>query len=547
LTVGLFAALLVALLVAVRRLVGPEWIYPLDDSYIHLAMARNLVDNQTWGISPGEFGSTSSSPVWTLVVAAAFRAFGAHAFLALVLAAAAALLAIGAATRASGRLGATPRATGWIVSVVVLVSPLAPLAMTGLEHTLHLGLAIVLAGRFTGLVLGEKPRASTWVLIALAVLVRYESLFLVCAAALLLARKRALDRAASIVVPACASVAAFGTFSVLSGGAILPNGVLGKSPCVGLLAGGDPRVALSEVVATVIRTPHLTLGCIAAAIVSALPVRPALRAWLQLSAGAGALHLLAARTGWLYRYEAYLMALLTLGCGAAAVELVTLGRGAVRPRPVLQAASRSLFYALALTSIVAAGFAAKRALGAHLRTPLASRSTFEQPVQVGRFLARFAPGSTVLVHDIGAVAWFSRCRVIDVGGLGTQSIAPTLRALAKTRSPLPADTLEAIARRHGVDLAILGEDPRWFEPWPASWTPLARWRIRDNAANASDTMTFLSIDAAHVDGLSSALEAMTPHLPHRVAVSLVSRSDRAPKVGAEIRPSGAGGERRGLP
>ena len=38
--------------------------YPLDDAYIHLALARNIAENGTWGIEKGVPVFASSSPLY---------------------------------------------------------------------------------------------------------------------------------------------------------------------------------------------------------------------------------------------------------------------------------------------------------------------------------------------------------------------------------------------------------------------------------------------------------------------------------------------------
>jgi hypothetical protein len=38
-----------------------QFIYALDDSYIHLAIAKNLTRYGVWGLTPHEFASSSSS------------------------------------------------------------------------------------------------------------------------------------------------------------------------------------------------------------------------------------------------------------------------------------------------------------------------------------------------------------------------------------------------------------------------------------------------------------------------------------------------------
>src|SRR6266851_2122500 len=45
-----------------------QWhlVYPLDDAYIHMAIAKNLAQHGVWGVTSHEFTSCSSSPLWII-------------------------------------------------------------------------------------------------------------------------------------------------------------------------------------------------------------------------------------------------------------------------------------------------------------------------------------------------------------------------------------------------------------------------------------------------------------------------------------------------
>lgn len=47
-------------------------VYALDDTYIHMAIAKNVVQCHVWGVTPFGFTSTSSSLLWTALLSAIY-------------------------------------------------------------------------------------------------------------------------------------------------------------------------------------------------------------------------------------------------------------------------------------------------------------------------------------------------------------------------------------------------------------------------------------------------------------------------------------------
>src|SRR5580698_6664019 len=50
--------------------------YPLDDTYIYMAMARNIVEHGIWGVTKYGFSGTSSAHLWVIILSSVFRIFG---------------------------------------------------------------------------------------------------------------------------------------------------------------------------------------------------------------------------------------------------------------------------------------------------------------------------------------------------------------------------------------------------------------------------------------------------------------------------------------
>ena len=111
-----------------------EFTYALDDTYIHLAVAKNLATEGTWGINPGTFSPCTSSIAWPILLAllGAAATWGMWIPLALNLLLAALVLWVADSWMEELRVGWMIRA-GVLVGFVLVV-PLGVLAILGLEH-----------------------------------------------------------------------------------------------------------------------------------------------------------------------------------------------------------------------------------------------------------------------------------------------------------------------------------------------------------------------------------------------------------------------------
>ena len=169
--VAVLGLLVPLVMLALARAPGWQISFPLDDAWIHLTFARNLARFGDWSYFPGDpVTSGSTSPLFTLLEAAAFR-FTANEFLiGIGLGLAAHALFLFALARWALRRLAHP---GWAALVVALVAAdgrFGLLAVSGMESSLFLvflALAFaawaeddaLVAGLALGLAMWTRPEA----------------------------------------------------------------------------------------------------------------------------------------------------------------------------------------------------------------------------------------------------------------------------------------------------------------------------------------------------------------------------------------------------
>ena len=490
---------------------GGRFLYPLDDTYITMSIAKSFSQSGVWGVTRHEFNSSSSTPLYVLLLAACDRVTGPNEGWPLLLALVSGVLALIAA---DAWLTALPR---WLrvfglLSVAFLV-PLYILILTGMEHCLHICLSLIFLRRAaTALETGASARALL-LLAPVMVLVRFESLFLIgICAGLFLIRKR-WQFGAGLLFAAAAPLAAYAAVSLAHGWAWLPNTLLLKGS-IGFGRGAYGillALGLRALLTLATRAPHLlalvlSLAAAFAATRKAAPVWDRRRIATVITLLAILAHLQYARIGWVYRYEGYLIAIAICSLFAA-IPLLRFREG-----PPM------LFLAACELALV---FLAARTWSATADIRRASFNIYEQQYQMARFVNRYYPEAAIAANDIGWISYASDIRLFDLTGLANWDVFQAKRAGRYTTAIIDRE-----ARRRGVAIAIVYDS--WFSntstadfggpPLPADWVRAARWRVVDNLFLGDSTVSFYAVRPSEIEALRTALESYAPSLPPSVTV-----------------------------
>ena len=460
--VGFYLLLCVCLFFSIRERNRGQFLYALDDPYIHLALSDGIAHGH-YGVNPGEFASPSSSVLWPYLLAPLSRWSRAPlAPLALNILAGIgfAWLAGVAVARWPTPPGVHPGSAGerWrrILSVIALlfIGNLAGLTFIGMEHTLQVLLAA--SGAWAIVACLEDRPVPLWCLLAVAVgpSVRYENLGISLAVAIALAGRRQMGRAAVLMGVSVLPLLAFSAYLHHLGLPWVPTSILIKSRVQNALGVQQPPwMLIVNNLAELFLVPERILVLILLLTLAILAGRERNRAHRYALAGSAialGLHLLVGRFGWFYRYEVYIVAFGTLVVLHAVQE---------RCRGLLG------WYVLGLLGCCFPYVQAARDV------VLCANQVYRQQFQTRRFMNDFYTGN-VAVNDLGLVSYNHRpgMYVLDLWGLAS--------AEAAQQQHRTTAWMGDIVRAHHVGLVVIY--PLWFPPPPPDWTLLGELCLSDS-------------------------------------------------------------------
>jgi arabinofuranosyltransferase len=400
---------------------APGWriSFPLDDAWIHLNFARNLARFGDWSYFPGDpVTSGSTSPLFTLLEAAAFRLTANEYLIGIGLGLAAHALFLLALARWALRRLAHP---GWAALVVALVATdgrFGLLAVSGMETSLFLAflaLAFAAWAEDDALVAGLALGLATWT--------RPEAVILAGIFALdsLLGWRRP-RRVLRGLAAYAAIVVAYLVFNRLTGPAFVPNTMASKVAYYG--GRGLAQFPANDL------GPTFRGGWLLLVPLALVSVWGEVRRWLTRKRDWAR-----AELGWAialplayalvlpfsHRFNRYLVPALPAYAIVAVIGL----------RVVLErwtrgwAGARALMVAVCGLLLTVQVLLLAGDLGEYRRL---ARYHLQRHVKAGRWLAAHTPKDAVVAtHDIGAIAFYSQRRIVDMMGLVTPEVVPHIR------------------------------------------------------------------------------------------------------------------------
>jgi len=474
---------LLILLVLVGLKTDWQFVYTLDDPYIHLALAKGI-SGFHYGIISSEFSAPSSSILWPFLMAPFARLQG-FWLAPLVINSACLIGTLLVLQRLLVLRFSVRQFSSWVLAAfLAFCLNIYGLVFTGMEHSLQVLLVAIIASALA------QRRLSIWFWASLFALplIRYEGLAIsapvLCYVAFQgrAARAKALLTGLFLVI----GLVSFSAFLAGLGLGYLPSSVFAKQSATtaGSVFGLFKAIAVG-ILGNIYSLPSFTVYSIA--LLSGFAAWSKSRARvLALLAVPAILHLCLGRSGWFGRYEVSILLyiliisadLLAEGDGFQSEPLAASPVG--RTAGVGRVVKTSTLFPLLLILVV--GTSPLRQ--STLLTPAAARNIQDQQVQMALIASKYLD-KPVAVNDLGAVALSSKRYVLDLWGLGSYE------ALSLRRDPNsdPRLWIPRLMKEKNVEHAIVYDS--WFPVTPDDWLKVAELRLPGKRVTpASDVVAF---------------------------------------------------------
>jgi hypothetical protein len=507
-------------------------IYAIDDAYIHMSMAKNLAHHGVYGLTKYEFSSSSSSPLWTLVLALFYVLFGVHESTPFILELVIASLVLTAVYSLLRGVVRKKILLTVILLSIAFLTPLPVLIAIGMEHTLHILLSILFlpfaARSLVDVTTGQRGLNLAIMLFLCVglVLTRYESYALVLVICAMFAIRRNWMVASALALSAVLPLFVYQAVSVANGWSWLPNSVLIRAGIMhpGIASTMEPTIGdpLTSQHAqqfwltgwrALLDAPHLGVLIGASCVLLAISWIRSKQFWKQEHVVmvafiiAALAHLQFGKVGHFYRYDAYLVALGIFVLAFSSIGLFDALRGWMMVgRQRLVGGAVGILFALQLSIPLMT-----RSVLAIPLVPTASQNIYQQQYQMGLFLQKYYSGKTIAANDIGAICYLADIHLVDLVGLASEDI----RRLSEANMFNASEVLNLCRQKQ---VAVVVAYAMWLDYEGLSrlrqdWKLVGEWKINDDVVCGSNVVSFYAAQPALALPLAQEMRAFSITLP----------------------------------
>lgn len=474
-----------------------QFIYATDDTYIHMAIARNLAYYKVWSTNHTFFTSSSSSFLYTILLAIGFKFFGDHQYYPYVLNFVPYFLLFVVIYKYYAQKISKQK---FLVLNIFLIL-IFPLPIFAMEHSLHVLFVLLFLFEFDKFISGTKNMLLLFILGFILTLLRYESLFIIFSAFLILIYHKKIIPGLLLLIIGFAPIVLYGIYSVQHGSFFLPNTLVTK----GNFLEGNIHSFIAFILKIIFDFTvniHFTVYIILVA----------LYFWKQrfktthwsflivfLTTGA---HLLFAGILHFYRYEAYLIVPIVL------YFIVYF----YNDEDIIFTYESKIVSVLKIVFIVSIIF--RLAFNIWV-LQMAPKNIYEQQIQFSKFLKKYYDNQPVLVHDIGYLAFTTNVKIYDIAGIATLDVAET-----KTKKfHFAPGFIEAQQKKYGFKVGVF-YDIFANNGMPKNWIKAGDWTINHNRICGLSKINFYAIDSSNYLILQQQLKEYAPFVNKNVAQKL---------------------------
>lgn len=475
-----------------------HYVYPIDDAYIHLAMAKNFALHEVWGITRYQFSSTSSSPLFTFIISSLINVFGNNDQIPLYFNVLFGLGIIYVLSIYYAEVFKTVKKAVLAVVFTLLFAVLHLQVLSGMEHILQVFLFVV--NIFCFYHWDKNRSAILWFYLSILLmgLVRFESMFYFVILAFVLILIKKWKEAIGVLVIGFIPILIFCYFNYQQDGYFFPNSVVVKGTKLSLDSNLLLQLKTIFLDNFILNISFYKVGVFPVLLCAVFIYRD-LKAksfiavihhnfFLIVISLLMVCHTMFADLKGMFRYEAYILVGFSMALIPKIKDLFFDFKSYIKKEKVITL--------LVVMNIVLLFY---KGLAAHRMLENGGKNIYEQQIQSAKFLHAYYNNSKVVANDIGAITYYTDIHLLDIVGLGSTEMIP----FNENRNVLNGNFenfLTEYTTSHQYEIAVIYDE--WFQGYvPKTWKKVADLTIQHKTTVSKDKVSIYSIDPANLETL----------------------------------------------